>query len=284
MLLAINLEASATWYNTFTFVVGKGVCTPITVRCSGREYEVYSTKTITFTGSSTSITATDCNGRSLKYEASYKTQTKGADTYHYNTYTFYNKPTYGSSGSSGSSGNSDSGSSNSGYDYAAAGAAIGQGLADVTTTRAEYEGGAYPGLHANLGLSNGFGEFVRLRLAAGGFQVYAGVGKDWLFSGENKDKFLWHTGLGGYFSLGPDYSRWGDVAFGLTVAENAMVKNLSLTFDFGFTYWIGRWKRVGLFAGAGVGWGDIKDLGKDGHHTKTAWNLECGLTFRLARF
>lgn len=285
LLTTLSLNASAEWYNTFTFLVGDGVCTPITVRYSGRTYKVYSSQTITFKGSTSTPSATDCNGNSLKYEASYETKTRGSDTYHYNTYTFYNKQTYGSSrNQNNNSYNSNSEGYNSGYDYGATGAAIGHALADTNIKRAFDEGGAYPGLHANIGMSNGYGEYVRLRVAARGFQVYAGVGKDWFFNGENKKKLLWHAGLGGYYSLGPDRSRWGDVAFGLTVAENAMVKNLSLTFDFDFTYWIGRWKRVGVFAGGGLGWGDIKDLGKRGHHSKFAWNLECGVSFRLCTF
>ncbi|MDE6403022.1 MAG: hypothetical protein K2K86_04350 [Muribaculaceae bacterium] len=146
------------------------------------------------------------------------------------------------------------------------------------------DGDAYPGLHLQTGLSKGFGEFARLRVAAGGFQIYSGIGKDWLFDGVNKGKLLWHAGLGGYYSFG-DYSNPNqDVAFGITVAQNAAWENLSLTFDIDYTYWFGRWRMVGAFAGEGIGWGDIKDFGKKGHHTKTAWNLEVGLIFRLAHF
>lgn len=269
--------------DTMTFIVGNNVCTPITVRVGGNSYTVYSSVTISQVNGT--VTATDCDGRKLKYEYGNDSGTKNGRRYSHSTYTFRN--TYNASDNNrNSSGYNENSNYNSGggYNYSEAGARIGQGLAHATSSRAFTEGGAYPGLHANMGLSKGFGEFLRLRLAAGGFQVYGGIGKDWMFNGINKDKFLWHAGFGGYLSLGPDFSRWGDVSFGLSVAENAAWENLSLTLDVGFNYWFGRWKRIGVFTGAGIGWGDIKDLGKEGHHTKTAWNLEAGISFRLARF
>lgn len=285
--------AYAEWYNNITFVVGSGASTPITVRYDGTTYRVYSSTTINTTGNTYTPSATDANGNSMKYEVSSKSESRGSNKYHTYVYTFYPQSSgysgssssggYSGSSSGGYSGGSSSNGGSSGYQSNTY-ENIGRGLAHLTSSRSHNEGGAYPGLHANLGLSKGYGEFCRLRLAAGGFQVYAGVGKDWFFNGANKDKFLWHAGLGGYVSLGEDFDRWGDVSFGLTVAENAAWENLSLTFDFGFNYWFGKWKRVGVFTGAGIGWGDIKELGKEGHHSKLAWNLELGFSFRLARF
>ncbi|MGM9827804.1 MAG: hypothetical protein ACI30O_06385 [Muribaculaceae bacterium] len=280
----LPLTAHAEWYNKITFVVGSNASTPITVRYGGKTYKVYSSTTINTTGNTYTPSATDANGNSMKYEFDSRTESRGSNKYHTYVYTFYPRSNY-SSGNTGSGYNSGTrGNSGSNDSWSDTGRKIGQGLADLTSTRSFTEGGAYPGLHANLGISKGFGEFCRIRLAASGFQVYGGVGKDWFFNGDNKDKFLWHAGFGGYVSLGEDYARWGDVSFGLTVAENAAWENLSLTFDVGFNYWFGRWKRVGVFTGAGIGWGDIKDLGKEGHHTKTAWNLELGIAFRLAKF
>lgn len=279
-----SFTAHAEWYNEITFIVGSSASSPITVRYNGKSYTVYNSVTINTTGNTYTPSATDSQGNSMKYEVRSSTHTKGSNKYHYYTYTFYSRNSYSSSSNNGYNNSNNSNNYNSGYDYSSAGAALGRSLANVSVTRAFDEGGAYPGLHAQLGMSKGFGEFARLRLAAGGFQIYGGVGKDWLCNGENKDKLLWHAGLGGYYSLGEDRSRWGDVAFGLTVAENAAWENLSLTFDLGFTYWFGRWRRIGAFTGAGIGWGDIKELGKKGHHTKTAWNLEIGLAFRLAHF
>lgn len=279
----VSFVAEAEWYNEITFTVGKNASTPISVSYGGKKYIVYHSLTINTTGNTYSPSAWDSEGNSLKYGVTSRTQTKGSDTYHYYTYTFSGRSTYGSPNSGGYS--SESGStSGGGYDAYSTGARIGQGLAYLTASRSFDEEGAYPGLHAAVGLSKGFGEFVRIRLAAGGFQIYGGVGKDWLFNGDNKDKFLWHAGLGGYASLGDDNSRWGDVGFGVTVAENAAWENISLTFDVDLTCWFGRWRRVGVFGGGGIGWGDIKDVGKRGHHSEFAWNLEAGLIFRIAHF
>lgn len=283
VLCLLPATAHAEWYNNITFVVGSDKSAPITVRYDGKTYKVYTSLTINTTGNTYTPSATDANGNSMKYEYSSKSEHRGNNTYHTNVYTFYPRDSY-SSGNSGGGYNSESSGDSSSDSWSETGARIGRGLAEVGATRSFRDGGAYPGLHANIGLSKGFGEFCRIRLAAGGFQVYGGVGKDWLFNGENKDKFLWHAGFGGYFGLGEDYDRWGDVSFGLTVAENAAWENLSLTFDVGFNYWFGEWRRIGVFTGAGVGWGDIKDLGKRGHHTKIAWNLELGIAIRLAKF
>lgn len=282
----VSFTANAEWYNEYTFVVGSNVDVPITVIFNGKNYTVYKSLTINTTGNTYTPSATDKNGNSLKYEVKFYTQTKGGDTYHYNTYTFYAHENYGASENKNvSSGNAiHQNSYNSSYNPSSTGARIGQGLANISATRAFDESGAYPGLHAGIGISKGFGEFVRLRLAAGGFQVYGGIGKDWFLNGVNCDKFLWHTGLGGYVSLGEDESRWGDVSFGLTVAENAAWEKLSLTFDLGFTYWFGRWRRIGAFAGTGIGWGEIKNIDIEGEHSKLAWNLEVGIVVRLAHF
>lgn len=281
----MSLEAKAEWYNEITFVVGRNVSTPITVRYGGKNYTVYNTLTINTTGNTYAPSATDRDGNSLKYEIRSNTQTKGSNTYHYYTYTFSGRVTSGSTNSGGyNSGRSENSSSyGGGYNSGSTGARIGQGLAQLISISSFDEDGAYPGIHAAVGMSKGFGEFMRLRIV-GGFQVYGGLGKDWFFNGDNKDKLLWHAGIGGYVSLGEDTSRWGDVGFGLTVAENAAWENLSLTFDMDFTYWIGRWRRVGVFAGGGIGWGDLKNVGEEEHHSSFAWNIECGLIFRIAKF
>ncbi len=280
ILCLVSFSASAEWYNEYTFVVGKDVCGPITVRYAGRNYTVYNSFTLKFTGSTSTPSATDCNGRDLKYEATYRTQNRGSDTYHYNTYVFLNRTSYENNSS-----RSNGSSNNSAFDYSEIGSNIGRGLAEASALRSLNEsGGAYPGLHAGIGISKAFGEFLRVRLAAGGFQIYTGIGKDWIFNGDNKKKFLWHAGLGGYMSLGYDDIRWGDISYGLTVAENAAWKNLSLTFDFNFTYWFDRRKRFGAFVGTGVGWGNLKSVTQKGEHTKCAWNVEVGAAFCIVCF
>lgn len=282
VLLAITLCASlsASAYEEGTYLIAGGnLCTPLTIKCdNGDTYKVYDQVYIPKLVSIRS--AVDCNGNNIVIPGGdYKTR---SGEYHYRYYTF--KTLYRSSNSSSSnSGGYHNGSSSSGWSDT--GRRAGEALADGMISHAMYESGkAYPGLHALMGVSKGFGENIRLKIVAGGFSVWAGVGKDWFFNGDNKDKFLWHVGMGGYISTGDREDPNGDVTIGLNFAENAAWEDYSLTFDLSYTYWIGRWKRFGVFGGAGIGWGHIKHIGEDNYHSKTAWNLEAGIAIRLAHF
>lgn len=272
------LPCQAERYNVFTFVVGPDVCTPITVCYAGKNYKIYDTYTITITGSTSTPSATDCNGSPLRYEARYENTSKGRDTYHSNTYAFYNKVNYGNNGSVSQSGKTSYADPRDNWGNDPRWGDIGRELGRKGARHASQEcGHAYPGLHLFTGISKAYGEYARLRAAFNGVNVYAGIGKDWLFDGINKDKLLWHAGLGGYYSFGGE-DPWGDILGSVTVAKTAAWENVSLMLDCDFTYWFGRWRRVGCYCGAGAGFADIKDFGKqNGHGTKFAWNLEFGL-------
>lgn len=162
------------------------------------------------------------------------------------------------------------------------------GLAGAASVYASYhDGEAYPGLSLVTGISRGYGEFARLRMCHSGCQLYAGIGKDWLMDGDNKDRLLWHAGIGFYFGLGGDYDDPSmDVALGLTYAENAMYKKSSLTADLSYTYWIGPWKRVGFTGGLSLGCGDFRELFNTDDVDADpcfAWGFEVGIVFRLAK-
>lgn len=285
--LSFGISAFAQQY-TATFVVGEDICAPITVRYCGKTYTVYSSLTVE--QASGYCSATDCQGRKLKYEFSTKGGTSGGQRFDYDTYTFYALEPDFSSGSSSSSGNYSSGGGRNSYNnndaWAETGRRAGEALAGLMFgTGGGAQGQAYPGFHVQTGLSKGYGEFMRLRIALSGFNLYGGIGKDWLFDGVNKDKFLWHVGMGGYYAFGGDYDDPSmDCSFGLTFAENAAYDDYSLMIDLDYTYWLGRWRRVGIFAGGGIGWGHIKHLGEEDYHTRFAWNLEAGIAFRIAHF
>lgn len=278
LFLSVTSMLMAMAEDKMVFVVGDNVATPITVSVGGHSYTVYSSMTVSQVNGS--IRAIDANGNKLKYEFHHSSSSRSGTV---DTYTFKNTYNYGS-GNSSSSGSS----SNDGYYNSSSAEQLGRNIGSALGglmfgTGGGGQGQAYPGMHVAAGLSKSYGEFVRLRFALRGFNLYGGIGKDWLFDGVNKNKFLWHAGIGGYFAFGGDDPSM-DTTFGLTVAENAAWENLSLLFDIDYTYWIGRWRRVGVFAGAGLGFADIKDLGKEGHHSKFGWNLELGLTLRIAHF
>lgn len=269
----------AEWYNQITFTVGSDAETPVTVRYNGKNYTVSSTLTINTTGNTYTPSGTDAAGNSMRYEFQSKTETRGADKYHYYTYTFFPQERSREAHPSNQYNND---SMNWGNDPRWGG--VGRGLSDAASRHAEnVSGKAYPGLHLLTGVSKAYGEFARLRLVFSAMNIYAGIGKDWLFDGVNKDKLLWHAGIGGLYHFG-GVDPWGDIGGAVTVARTAPWENISLMIDCDFTYWFGRWKRVGCFVGAGAGFADIKDAGKDRNESGFAWNIEIGLTFRLANF
>ncbi len=97
-VFAISMQVDGK--STLRFVVGNNVCTPITVKCQGRTYTVYSSLDVESTQSSTSVTAYDCNGIKLKYDFSSSGSRGGNHIY---TYTFKNDMYYQNQSNSNSS-------------------------------------------------------------------------------------------------------------------------------------------------------------------------------------
>lgn len=280
-----SFAAHAEWYNEITFVVGSGANAPITVRYNGKSYSVYSSVTINTVGNTYSPSATDRSGRSLRYKLNSETQTRGSDTYHYYTYTFYSGDSYDSSYGSSSSGGY--GNSNGGRSYESAeraGRAIAHGIFQLGGTD---DGDAYPSMQIGAGISWGYGENIRLRYTGHGFHAYGSIGKDFLFDSKYKNKILWNFGIGSYFNFGGNGNPNMDVSLGLSIGQLAQWKKLSLMIDVGYTYWIGRWRRVGIFAGGGLGWGSFTEVFNTDDYSSTggfAWNLEAGILIRIASF
>lgn len=261
--------------DTMTFVAGNDVCTPITVSVGGKSYTVYSSLTITQTNGT--VRATDCSGNKLKYDFGHRSSGgNSADTY-----TFHN--TYNvnrDSGSYGGYNNSDS-YNNSAYN---AGQALG---AAIFSLGGGGEGDAYPSLQLAAGISRAYGENIRLKYTGYGFHAYASIGKDFLFDSRFKRKILWNAGIGSYFAFGGNGNPNMDISLGLSVGQQAEWEKLSLMIDVDYTYWIGRWRRVGIFAGGGLGWGSfIEVFDTDDYSTSGgfAWNLEAGIIIRIANF
>lgn len=283
----VSLTAQAEWYNEFTFVVGNNVCGPITVRYAGRSYTVRSSLTINTTGSTSTPSATDCRGKSLKYEVKSSTHNSGSNTYHYYTYTFYNRDNYGSSNSNGGGGYNGYNSYNNSNSSYNTGAYVGQAVGSaVFSLGGGSDGDAYPSLQLTLGLSRGYGENLRLRYTGCGFLAYGSVGKDLIFDSEFKDKILWNIGVGSYFAFGGKGNPNMDISLGLSVGQLAQWEKLSLMIDVDYTCWIGRWRRVGVFAGGSLGWGGITAVFDTDDETigGFAWNLEVGIVIRIADF
>ncbi|MDE7412885.1 MAG: hypothetical protein K2N05_03715 [Muribaculaceae bacterium] len=278
IILSMCLLPMVCWADEKTFIAGNDVCTPITVTVGGRSYKVYSSYTVS--GASGSVKATDCNGRKLKYD--YKHSYSNGKSY--DTYTFHN--TYDPAYDSGySSGGSSSGGSYSSGSYSGG---SGGGYANPIFSGTGGEGEAYPALSALPGISYAYGENLKLRYTGfGAFHLYASIGKDWLFDTKYKKNVLWNVGIGSFFAFG-DYSDPNmDITLGLSVGKISTFEKLSIMIDVDYVYWIGRWRRVGVFAGAGLGCGSFVELfNVDDVYAKPgfAWNVEAGLVFRIANF
>ncbi|MDE6297347.1 MAG: hypothetical protein K2L89_05820 [Muribaculaceae bacterium] len=266
--------------NEVTFVAGSDVCTPITVYVGGKSYKVYSSYTVS--GVSGSVSATDCNGNKLKYDYGHRYDNGKS----YDTYTFHN--TYNASRSSGNSSSSGSYSGSYNSDAYNSGARLGSGVGSlIFGLGGGADGEAYPSLAALPGVSYAYGENLKLRYTGYGFHIYASIGKDWLFKNEYQKKILWNAGMGSYFAFGGDGDPNMDVSLGLSVGQLSTFEKLSMMIDIDYVYWIGRWRRIGLFAGAGLGCGSFVELfNVDDVYAKPgfAWNVEAGITIRIANF
>lgn len=284
-LMGLLCFFSAAAQDKLVFIVGDDVCTPVTVRCQGSSYKVYGYLEVNRTSSYITVSATDCNGNKLKYSFGSRSGTSNGRSYSIDTYTFHTVATYGGGNSSGSYGGSDYIGNSDSYDSAArAGAALSQILFGLGGGA---DGEAYPSLQFQVGASYAYGEFARFRYSGHGFNAYASIGKDWIFDSEFRNKILWNVGIGSYFAFGGNGDPSMDVGLGLSIGQNSRWEKLSLMIDADYTYWIGRWRRVGIFAGGSLGWGSLTEVFNTDDYSSTggfAWNLEVGITFRLANF
>lgn len=166
------------------------------------------------------------------------------------------------------------------------GGAIGTGFTNLYERGLGQESDGYPNFQIRSGISRAYGEFIGLKWCIGGesgLALYGGVGKDWLFNGDNHKKMLWHGGIGAYTSLEGDVD---DLSFGITYSESAIIKQ-TLMLDVTYSRFFGEGQRIGFFVGGGIGYGNIGSLkeGEDGklitRNTKFVWDLKIGISFKL---
>ncbi len=137
----------------------------------------------------------------------------------------------------------------------------------------------YPNLSFNIGASRVYGEFARLKTClggAGGYTLYGGVGKDWLFKGANSDKLSWHVGVGYYGVFG--YNQNQEFDWGVTISETPVCEGYALDMDLVYTYYFSRSKRFGFFVGAGFGGGNLEGSTDD---FEFLWDIQVGLSVKL---
>ena len=131
-----------------------------------------------------------------------------------------------------------------------------------------------PYLGLDLGASVFYGEFARLIFATGnvsGFYLYGGVGRDILFDRMNSDRLLWHVGAGMRYSFDRDH-----VSMGVVYGENPLCYNQGVLLEFVWHRYFGNSRRIGMFAGGGVGLGDF-----GANEPAFVWDAQIGISIKL---
>lgn len=276
-----NLSAQAAIY---IFQVGGDICTPVTLRTSDGDYTIYNSITIEEYNISW-FEAFDCQGRKLLNPSGSVSHGTNKPT----VYTYVFKTLFPNSSYNDNSGGYDNYDN---YDDSkpAGASTIENTTRNITNASNEFANRGmgipavgYPNMSLNFGASRVYGEFVRIKGClgeAGGYTLYGGIGKDWLFDGDNSDKLSWHVGMGYYGVFGYDQNQEFD--WGVTFSETPACEDFALCMDLLYTYYFGRSKRFGLFGGAGIGVGKIKDPWDENEFDgKFLWDVQIGFSLKL---
>lgn len=266
------------------FKVGGNICEPVTLKTSNGNYSVIGS--ITIKRNLSWFEAFDCNGnkivnpfpavstgtnkptvRTYKLETVYKSSKSSYDE----AYNQKEQPEYDIDRQERSS--IENTMSN-----------IGNTMNAAAVRGMSMHAAGYPNLTLALGISRMYGEFARLKAClggGGGFILYGGVGKDWIFNGSNKDKLSWHTGLGYYGSWGMDDEQEFDL--GITVSETSACPGYALSLDLAYSYYFGSSTRFGAFGGLGIGVGNLKNVYKSEKKFggEFVWDITFGLAVKL---
>lgn len=157
----------------------------------------------------------------------------------------------------------------------------------VTDTNGYLNFDGYPNIQIAIGASRAYGEFVRFKWCnggLGGFVLYGGVGKDWLFNGHNKKKLSWHAAIGYFLTFGYDTNQ--DLSIASCYAETPVIAGGTLNLDITYSYFFGDNKRFGLFCGGAIGVGNVKEALKERSENekfpgKPVWDLHFGFAVKL---
>ncbi|MCM1079856.1 MAG: hypothetical protein NC344_09155 [Bacteroidales bacterium] len=215
-------------------------------------------------------------GKPTVREYTFQTLYPSGNTYGGNDDTYsYDEPAYGSAPPSSGMGDVVTGGLNN----------LAEGMRAMTRNAIPVSG--YPYLALDLGMSRMYGEFARLHICLGGdvgFMLYGGVGKDWIFNGDNKDKMSWHAGVGYYGVLGSYEEQ--QFNFGVSYSETAVIEGGALNFDLGYRYFFGKSQRFGLFGGAGFGVGNVNECFESRSENekfpgKFVWDIQLGICVKI---
>lgn len=269
-------------------VVGSEICLPVSLKTSKGTFSVYDSQFV-YDGWLQIYGATDANGRKVNVSHA-STEHRGGSVIATYSLTWL----YGSSDDGdveevyyddGSDvgyyvGGSKSVGETIGSSAAEAGGSAISSFFNVAEGGTGIDVDGYPYGAISVGMSRFYGEFARFSVKFGGmsgFNMFGGVGKNWVFGLENSDKLAWHVGIGAYISFG----GWRDehnqaVTLNVAIGETPVVVNKAMACEVTYEYFFGDSRRVGVFGGLGFSLGDFEAT-----DPVIGWDFQIGVAVKL---
>lgn len=130
----------------------------------------------------------------------------------------------------------------------------------------------YFGIEA--GWSHFRGEHVGLKAALMGFNLFGGVGKEWILKNHSDKDLLWYAGCGYFF--GDIYDGRGESSIDITVGQSPICHDIGIIGSFSMGYFFGDTKRFGVKGTLGLGAGNL-----DQDEPKFIWEFGTGIIIKL---
>lgn len=276
VLVSVTNKISAQQTIINYFSAGENICTPVTVKTGRLGTFQVGHKPVVKYGDTGWVEAYDCQGRKILDNTpdrggGYSTNNSKPKEYEYIFNTLYPESSDNSSYRSDNSNSYNSSNHN-----------IGTGFARAAQIRSQIPMDGYPNFQIQVGASRLYGEFARLKFCGGGeggFAIYGGVGKDYLFKGEFDDRLLWHAAVGYYGTL----SENCDFTLGVSYAQTPQLYDKVMGLDGTFSFYFGDSTRFGVFVGGGAGvtspFGYI--TGDDPDDVELTWDVNVGIAIKL---
>lgn len=131
-----------------------------------------------------------------------------------------------------------------------------------------------PYIGAEVGWSHFRGEHIGLKAVLMGFNLYGGIGKEWIFHNHSDKSLLWYAGCGYFF--GDQYEGRGEASIDITVGQNPVCHDIGIVGSYSLGYFFDESKRFGIKGTLGVGAGNL-----DQDEAKFIWEVGVGLIIKL---
>lgn len=278
-LVGTCASAGATVYKEI-INIGSNICLPVRLSTSVGNITI-NTYHYVYDGTFSIYGAKDCSGRSIIVsKAGYDFKSGRSVTTTWNLSRLYDNGAYDDADTEVY----DGGGYSSGYSSGeSVGTTLGRGLGNLAGSFMSASGIAaegYPYGALQVGISRFYGDFTRLSMTfggMGGFHLFGGVGKEWIFKDSpNKEKLAWHVGMGAYFSWGDWDCSTQAVKIDVAIGETPLVINKALLVELTYEHFFGDAQRFGVFGGLGFSLGNFK-----AKEPEYDWDFQVGIAVKL---